>query len=97
MEPDTKGNVLDIEISSPFDVKMLQYMITRCALLLRSYKTTLEEDQTLFKQTTVIEDHSRRENLMILHSRIRSVSIIFSLDYARREFWSLLLLTARPN
>merc|ERR1719412_438104 len=51
MEPDTKGNVLDIEVSTPFDVAMLQYMITRCALLLRSYKTTLEEDQALFKET----------------------------------------------
>merc|ERR1719150_2531845 len=49
MEPDMRGNVLDIEVSTPFDVKMLQYMITRCALLLRSYKTTLEEDQDLLK------------------------------------------------
>jgi len=48
MEADSKEKV-----STPFDSKMLQYMITRCALLLRSYKTTLEEDQTLLKQTQV--------------------------------------------
>ena len=72
-------------------------MITRCALLLRSYKTTLEEDQTLFKETTVIEDNAGRGNLMILYSRIRSASTIFSSDCARRGFWSLLWLTARPN
>ena len=69
MEPKSKGNIMDIEVdkivnskrksllniqvSTPFDVKMFQYMITRCALLLRSYKTTLEEDQTLLKQIKV--------------------------------------------
>merc|ERR1719150_1936248 len=52
METDAKGNIMDIKVSTPFDVKMLQYMITRCALLLRSYKTTLEEDQALLKQAT---------------------------------------------
>ena len=51
----------DIQVSTPFDVKMLQYMITRCALLLRSYKTTLEEDQALLKQATVIEGYGRRK------------------------------------
>ena len=49
---------LNFQVSTPFDVKMLQYMITRCALLLRSYKTTLEEDQALLKQTMVrLEGH----------------------------------------
>ena len=49
---------------------MLQYMITRCALLLRSYKTTLEEDQALFKETTVItkslKGHDRTEDLIFI-------------------------------
>ena len=49
------------QVSTAFDVKMLQYMITRCALLLRSYKTTLEEDQALLKQATVIEGYGRRK------------------------------------
>ena len=48
---------INSQVSTPFDVKMLQYMITRCALLLRSYKTTLEQDQALLGQTTVIEGH----------------------------------------
>jgi len=49
MEPESKGKIMEIEVPTPFDAKMLQYMITRCALLLRSYKTTLEEDQDLLK------------------------------------------------
>ena len=33
---------------------MLQYMITRCTLLLRSYPTSLDEDVTLMKEEQVI-------------------------------------------
>ena len=33
---------------------MLQYMITRCTLLLRSYPTTLDEDVAILKEEQVI-------------------------------------------
>ena len=59
MEPESKGKIMEIEVPTPFDAKMLQYMITRCALLLRSYKTTLEEDQDLLKTNKVRQ--SRRQ------------------------------------
>ena len=35
------------------DGKVMQYMITRAALLLRAYPTTLEQDQQILKETTV--------------------------------------------
>jgi len=45
------GDLLDIDASTAVDGKMMQYMITRAALLLRSYPTTLEQDQEKLKQT----------------------------------------------
>ncbi len=35
------------------DGKVMQYMITRAALLLRAYPTTLEQDQATLKETKV--------------------------------------------
>ena len=35
------------------DAKVMQYMITRAALLLRSYPTTLEQDQATMKDSKV--------------------------------------------
>jgi hypothetical protein len=35
------------------DGKVMQYMITRAALLLRAYPTTLQQDQLTIKETTV--------------------------------------------
>jgi len=43
--------LLDISVVTSFDAKMFQYMITRCALLLRSYPTNMDEDQVLFKES----------------------------------------------
>ena len=36
------------------DAKVMQYMITRAALLLRAYPTTLEQDQDTLKESKVI-------------------------------------------
>ena len=36
---------------------MLQYMITRCTLLLRSYPTSLDEDVAIMKEEQVINVH----------------------------------------
>ena len=36
---------------------MLQYMITRCTLLLRSYPTSLDEDVATMKEEQVINVH----------------------------------------
>ena len=44
---------------------MLQYMITRCALLLRSYPTSVDEDQTILKEEQVeyfSSPYTRSEN-----------------------------------
>merc|ERR1719239_2003102 len=38
-----------VEKETPVDAKVMQYMITRAALLLRSYPTTLEQDQATMK------------------------------------------------
>jgi hypothetical protein len=35
------------------DAKVMQYMITRAALLLRAYPTTLQQDQLIIKESTV--------------------------------------------
>jgi len=40
-----------VEVETPLDGKVMQYMITRAALLLRAYPTTLEQDQTTVKET----------------------------------------------
>jgi len=40
-----------LEETLPVDTKVMQYMITRCALLIRAYPTTLEQDQTLLKES----------------------------------------------
>jgi len=43
--------LLDIKERSPLDVKVMQYMITRAALLLKAYPTTLEQDQQILKES----------------------------------------------
>jgi len=43
--------LLDIDNRLPVDGKVMQYMITRAALLLRAYPTTLEQDQTILKES----------------------------------------------
>merc|ERR1719384_2082863 len=40
-----------VEKETPVDAKVMQYMITRAALLLRSYPTTLEQDQATMKDS----------------------------------------------
>ena len=45
--------LLDLDQPSPVDAKVMQYMITRVALLLRSYPTTLEQDEQQMKTLTV--------------------------------------------
>jgi len=49
METDELANLLKLEVSNPLDSKVMQYMITRAALLLRAYPTTLEQDQEKLK------------------------------------------------
>jgi len=41
----------DLQVETSVDGKVMQYMITRAALLLRSYPTTLEQDQATIKDT----------------------------------------------
>ena len=41
------------------DAKVMQYMITRAALLLRSYPTTLEQDQATMKDSKVKESEKQ--------------------------------------
>merc|ERR1719147_370629 len=43
--------LLDLQSSTQLDGKVMQYMITRAALLLRAYPTTLEQDQTILKDS----------------------------------------------
>jgi len=43
--------LLDLEVSTQLDGKVMQYMITRAALLLRAYPTTLEQDQAILKES----------------------------------------------
>jgi len=43
------GDLLDIQASTAVDGKVMEYMITRSALLLRSYPSTLEQDQKNLK------------------------------------------------
>merc|ERR1712223_516472 len=40
-----------VDKETPFDAKVMQYMIPRAALLLRSYPTTLEQDQATMKDS----------------------------------------------
>ena len=44
---------------TPVDAKVMQYMITRAALLLRSYPTTLEQDQATMKDSKVKESEKQ--------------------------------------
>ena len=44
-----------LQKETPFDAKVMQYMITRAALLLRSYPTTLEQDQATMKDSKVVK------------------------------------------
>ncbi len=53
------------------DGKVMQYMITRAALLLRAYPTTLQQDQLTIKETTV---------------RINSAVLFYRDSNARRSF-----------
>jgi len=43
--------LLDLEERYPVDAKVMQYMITRAALLLKAYPTTLEQDQQILKES----------------------------------------------
>jgi len=54
--------LLDLKVTTQFDGKMLQYMITRCALLLRSYPTSMDQDQALMKET---QDPIMRNNVQL--------------------------------
>ena len=49
-----------LQKETPFDAKVMQYMITRAALLLRSYPTTLEQDQATMKDSKVTESEKQR-------------------------------------
>ena len=44
-----------LQKETPFDAKVMQYMITRAALLLRSYPITLEQDQATMKDSKVVK------------------------------------------
>jgi len=50
LELEEASKLLDLEVESPLDGKVMQYMITRAALLLRAYPTTIEQDQNLLKE-----------------------------------------------
>jgi len=59
MNPDEATKLLDINVPTPVDSKVLQYLITRCSLLLRAYATTMDRDQELL---TEIKDCSVTRN-----------------------------------
>ena len=42
-----------LQVPTPVDSKVLQYLITRCSLLLRAYATTMDRDQELLKEIMV--------------------------------------------
>jgi len=48
---DESEKLLQVECVLSMDVKVMQYMITRAALLLRAYPTTLQQDQITVKDT----------------------------------------------
>ena len=48
-----KLDTIFFQKETPVDAKVMQYMITRAALLLRSYPTTLEQDQATMKDSKV--------------------------------------------
>ena len=56
---------LFVQVATQFDGKMLQYMITRCALLLRSYSTSMDQDQALMKETQVYSVLSNFSSVII--------------------------------
>jgi len=58
-QPDT---LLDIKSSVAVDSKVMQYMITRAALLIRAYPTTLEQDQELIKES---KDEMDKSNIQL--------------------------------
>jgi len=58
----------DITEKTPVDAKMLQYMITRCTLLLRSYPTSLDEDVATMKEE---QDPITRNNVQLRLSEKR--------------------------
>jgi len=58
-QPDT---LLDIKSSVDVDSKVMQYMITRAALLIRAYPTTLEQDQELIKES---KDEMDKSNIQL--------------------------------
>jgi len=51
MDLEEAMKLLNVESVTPLDGKVMQYMITRAALLLRAYPTTLEQDQTMLKES----------------------------------------------
>ena len=46
----------------------MQYMITRAALLLRAYPTTLEQDQAILKESKVWTDWDFCESISIINA-----------------------------
>ena len=42
-----------LQVPTPVDSKVLQYLITRCSLLLRAYATTMDRDQELLTEIKV--------------------------------------------
>merc|ERR1712029_609807 len=62
MDQESASKLLDMKVATQFDGKMLQYMITRCALLLRSYSTSMDQDQALMKET---QDSKMRNNVQL--------------------------------
>lgn len=50
-EAESPHQLSEVDERLPMDGKVMQYMITRAALLLRAYPTTLEQDQETLKET----------------------------------------------
>lgn len=51
LEAESCSQLVDIDERLSVDAKVMQYMITRAALLLRAYPTTLEQDQDTLKES----------------------------------------------
>ena len=75
----------------------MQYMITRAALLLRSYPTTLEQDQATMKDSKVSESSEKEKFSAKFQCRIRCWGWPPNFCCARRGSWLLQLLTANRN
>jgi len=57
-EEEEAKNLLELGSPTPLDGKVMQYMVTRAALLLRAYPTTLEKDQETLKDSKVVITHT---------------------------------------